>query len=799
MGLRMLGFGFGAGDRSFEDSEKENESESPSSSPPWLKKQKIVQERPESSHSNLVQTICDQLNHYRTGRALRTMKNLPNFDQDFNLFVREQCRLQSDNILKDKDPPLNDFSLESLKAFNYTDELEKLEAVAPTLMAGIAGSISGASKDKPLSTLSRKGFGGSRRAEDISLVPAMVQVATMIMKNRHPNCISTVPCVNSINNWKHHIPHKYFYLTNSLGMSLSKKTTVSIVDNVNKDHDYEIREMKNKIEALYNKETTNRNIKAVSSGGAGGFALFGDNVGKIINPRFNTGLTHKGDYLQMALTLGVINRIPSAHLGDAPLLSPNEVNYFPTDQDISRIRGWLKFQIGKIMSDHHQAFAGCGKLIEHPSITYPAAKRAQSKVSVVSLSVEDPASNDGMTRISEKLIKYIPQLPTGSRQKTVVFGDQLYVERGHSASWGRCGEKNPVNKLDGLIFIPQEWHKKQEDLIIYNQRFNMSHQVDSPGTLQNIKCSFGHNKASKDVSNYYASFDLAEVTTIINLISLVCHITGLSPDDTPAARCSREEFLALVDRVLAEIDLLDKWQEDTDHIDDHVDTFVESDYKSNFHRDLTYYGLLMLAQKAASQHGDGEGSVAFWKNSIADYHDEGKPKYRICAHRKIAATAGVFGAKVQTDVLHNCFINDKGREDSNVEGDLKVEHVNRDFKAGLMQLCGNYTEESLQRVAKSLLITDGLEKKLYPGTLESDDPFHKNRQGHRTADWSDQVQRGVKELCEAGVFEQVSGRNISGVQSYQRKDEVDFKGLRRHIKRYNKELSYYVKDTFNPV
>ena len=207
----------------------------------------------------------------------------------------------------------------------------------------------------------------------------------------------------------------------------------------------------------------------------------------------------------------------------------------------------------------------------------------------------------------------------------------------------------------------------------------------------------------------------------------------------------------------------------------------------------------MMAQKAASQHGDGEGSVAFWKNSIADYHDEGKPKYRICALRKTAATVGVFGAKVQTDVLHNCFINDKGREDSNVEGDLKVEHVNRDFKAGLMQLCGNYTEESLQRVAKSLLITDCLEDKLYPDIIESDDPFHKNKQGHRTADWSDQVHRGVKELCEAGVFEQVSGRNISGVQSYARKDKVDFKGLRRHVKRYNKELSYYVKDTFNPV
>ena len=32
----------------------------------------------------------------------------------------------------------------------------------------------------------------------------------------------------------------------------------------------------------------------------------------------------------------------------------------------------------------------------------------------------------------------------------------------------------------------------------------------------------------------------------------------------------------------------------------------------------------MLSQKAATQHGDGEGALAFWKNSIADYHDEKK-------------------------------------------------------------------------------------------------------------------------------------------------------------------------------
>lgn len=43
-----------------------------------------------------------------------------------------------------------------------------------------------------------------------------------------------------------------------------------------------------------------------------------------------------------------------------------------------------------------------------------------------------------------------------------------------------------------------------------------------------------------------------------------------------------------------------------------------------------------------------------------------------------------------------------------------MEHMNLLFKAGLMQLCGNYTEESLQRVAKSLDISEVMPQKLTP-------------------------------------------------------------------------------------
>ena len=51
------------------------------------------------------------------------------------------------------------------------------------------------------------------------------------------------------------------------------------------DHDWKIVKMKKEIETIHLDETTNRGLRAKATAGVGGFALFGDNVGKIINPR----------------------------------------------------------------------------------------------------------------------------------------------------------------------------------------------------------------------------------------------------------------------------------------------------------------------------------------------------------------------------------------------------------------------------------------------------------------------------------------------------------------------------------
>ena len=103
---------------------------------------------------------------------------------------------------------------------------------------------------------------------------------------------------------------------------------------------------------------------------------------------------------------------------------------------------------------------------------------------------------------------------------------------------------------------------------------------------------------------------------------------------------------------------------------------------------MLFSGVVQLAQKLATQHGACLALTAFWKNSIGAYHENGKNKYRKAAHMKVAASSGVLGEKIMVDSTLNSLVNDQGLPDSNVEGDLKVEHQNLEFKNGLLNLAG---------------------------------------------------------------------------------------------------------------
>ena len=158
----------------------------------------------------------DQIIKNRPERALRTMKSLPNFTAAFHNFVQDEAHKEAEGILTEKDPSRKNFTLDSLRKFTYKEQLTKLQRTSPLLVACVTGSIS-KSKVTSSGDMTRKGFGGSNRDQNIDLTPAVVQSVARIVKNCHPYSLSLMACLNSLFLWTNRVSGHVFHLLNSLG------------------------------------------------------------------------------------------------------------------------------------------------------------------------------------------------------------------------------------------------------------------------------------------------------------------------------------------------------------------------------------------------------------------------------------------------------------------------------------------------------------------------------------------------------------------------------------------------------
>ena len=65
-------------------------------------------------------------------------------------------------------------------------------------------------------------------------------------------------------------------------------------------------------------------------------------------------------------------------------------------------------------------------------------------------------------------------------------------------------------------------------------------------------------QASKNVANFFACWDLMEITTLSNLMALASDTTGIS-FDAGDAKLSGEEFYEIIREIYDKIDMLKKW------------------------------------------------------------------------------------------------------------------------------------------------------------------------------------------------------------------------------------------------
>ena len=146
------------------------------------------------------------------------MKSISNFPSAFQYFVQEEARQEAQNTVTDKDPSRSSFTLKSLTDFSYSDQLQKFQNTNPILLASIVGTLS-KTKGANYEDISRKGFGGPNRSENVDLIPSVVQTISRVLKNRHPLSVSLLPCMNSLNLWANHVPGHLFHFYNAIGDS----------------------------------------------------------------------------------------------------------------------------------------------------------------------------------------------------------------------------------------------------------------------------------------------------------------------------------------------------------------------------------------------------------------------------------------------------------------------------------------------------------------------------------------------------------------------------------------------------
>ena len=142
------------------------------------------------------------------------------------------------------------------------------------------------------------------------------------------------------------------------------------------------------------------------------------------------------------------------------------------------------------------------------------------------------------------------------------------------------------------------------------------------------------SQVNRDAKHFYDCWDLMTLTVITGLLCLLEEITteqGIDIEDINEAG-----FVQLVDEIFNRCNLLGKWTEEPswgrkDFSSDELLMLSLGLYCTFFcvenhdiNTDQLWYGVRLLAEKQATNFGDGESLILFMRDAIGEYHQQGK-------------------------------------------------------------------------------------------------------------------------------------------------------------------------------
>ena len=146
------------------------------------------------------------------------MESLQNFSKELQKYIFKRSQSEANSVKLYKDVSVTNFSSHDVNEFSYDAYHSSAMDRYPILMASVTGAVCNQSYDE-IHNPTRKGFGGSRSSEDISLKPVICQTVSRMLHNKHPRSVTSLQCMNSALNMVHHVPGRALVSSNALGDS----------------------------------------------------------------------------------------------------------------------------------------------------------------------------------------------------------------------------------------------------------------------------------------------------------------------------------------------------------------------------------------------------------------------------------------------------------------------------------------------------------------------------------------------------------------------------------------------------
>ena len=128
--------------------------------------------------------------------------------------------------------------------------------------------------------------------------------------------------------------------------------------------------------------------------------------------------------------------------------------------------------------------------------------------------------------------------------------------------------------------------------------------------------------------------------------------------------------------------------------------------------DILTLGLLWLGFHDATQEGDGERVMMYWKALLPIFKTTGWRNYSIEAVNIQVQRSYLLSPRQAAQLVWSCFINTYSHKGCNFPCNLHLEHLNRRLKTALRHLGSNISPSSVVRAGNSIGVVMCLKLKL---------------------------------------------------------------------------------------